>query len=427
MKSVKFHSPVFQSGNEKKLLLECLKSKNWSSFKGGTEGWKPMKVLKLSSLNAEKYGPLSVRFLGGKYVRKLEALFSKKYKTKYCVSANSATSCLSMAIGALNIGYGDEVILPSMSWVSTATSILTFNATPIFCEVKEDTFCMDPNDIIKKITPRTKAIMVVHLGGNSCEMEKIIKISKKYNLKVIEDCAQAPGVKYKNKLVGKFGDVGVFSLTETKNISCGEGGLLITNNPDIAIKTRLIRNHGEGIAEKNWSKKLLINNIGMNYRMTEFQAAVAIPQVKALQKRNNERKKLFNYLINGLKKYKNNLIPPKIENKTEYYCYMLKWKWESKKGEISRDKLVAELNKLGVPVNKGYELMMHELPLFQKKIAYKNGFPWSKNDKIKYGTGILPISEKINKKFIWFKYINPPNTRKQMDYVINCFSKILDK
>ena len=249
MKKIEFYSPVFESGNEKELLLDCLRNKRWSSFKGGTEGWNIEKVLKIKSIEAKKFKPLAIRYLGGKYVRDLEALVSKKFNVKFCVSANSATSCLSMAIGSLNLGPGDEVILPSMSWISTATSILSFHAIPVFCEVKDDTFCLDPDDIVKKISSRTKAIMVVHLGGNAADMFKIKKIAKKFNLKIIEDCAQAPGVKYRNQYVGTIGDVGIFSMTETKNITSGEGGLLITNNSNIAMKSRLIRNHGEGVTK----------------------------------------------------------------------------------------------------------------------------------------------------------------------------------
>ena len=245
----------------------------------------------MTSQEAEHYGPLENRFLGGKFVRRLEAHFAQMMGANYCVSANSATSCLVMAIGALNLGPGDEVLVPSMSFNATATAILAYNAIPIFCEVKDDTFCIDPDDIIKKLTERTKAIMVVHLGGNGADMDNVVEIAKRNNLFIIEDCAQAPGVKYKNKLLGTLGDVGVFSLTETKNISCGEGGLLITDNKKIAMKSRLIRNHGEGIVEDDWTDEELVNIVGMNYRMTEFQAAVAIPQLNDLHNRNEKRKK----------------------------------------------------------------------------------------------------------------------------------------
>lgn len=427
MNKIKFNSPVIESGDELQLLKNVLKSKRWSSFRGSTKN--PLKDISYTSAKAAKFKPLDNMFLGGTYVRKLENIFAKKFKAKYCISANSATSCLSMAVGALDLGPGDEVLLPSMSWISTATSILTYQAIPIFCEVKPDTFCIDPEDIEKRITSRTKAIIIVHLGGNSCDMDRILRICKKYNLKMIEDCAQSPGVTFRKKPLGTFGQIGIFSLTETKNITSGEGGLIITNVKNIAMKCRLIRNHGEGVAAKSWSKKFLTNLVGLNYRLTEFQAAVAVPQVNSLNKRNKQRVELFNYLKKGLKKFKNNLIFPKIEKHTYYVPYMLKWKWEKGKTNISRDELVNQLNKYGVPTIKGYQPLMHELPIFAKKIAYKNGFPWkaSQNRKIKtnYGTGSLPVSESINKKFIWFYYIFYPNSKKHMDFVINVFTKIL--
>ena len=429
MRKIKFYPPVFSSGKEKELLIKTLKSNQWSSFKGALEGSKASKVLKLNSKKANSFKPLSIRFLGGKYVRKLEAKFANMYGVKFCVSANSATSCLSMAIGSLNLGPGDEVLLPSMSFVSTATSILTYNCIPVFCEVKKDTFCIDPIDVEKKITKRTKAIIVVHLAGNSCEMKKILKIAKKYNLKIIEDCAQAIGVKYNKKYLGTFGDIGVFSLTETKNITCGEGGLIITNNNNLAMKSRLIRNHGENIVDLKWKKKDLINIVGMNYRLTEFQAAVAIPQLESLRKRNMIRKKLFNRLKRGLDEFKKYLIIPQIEKHTDFVPYIVKLLWKPKINMINRNQLVSKLNKMGVPVSKGYSKMMHELPIFTKKVAYKNGCPFycdkNSGSKINYGTGSLPVSEKINKQFIWFKFINPPNSNIQIDYTIDCFKKAI--
>ena len=219
------------------MLIKTLKSNQWSSFKGALEGSKASKVLKLNSKKANSFKPLSVRFLGGKYVRKLEAKFANMYGVKFCVSANSATY-VSWLLDLLTL-TGDEVYYPQCL-LFQKHSILTYNCIPVFCEVKKDTFRIDPIDVEKKITKRTKAIIVVHLAGNSCEMKKILKIAKKYNLKIIEDCAQAIGVKYNKKYLGTFGDIGVFSLTETKNITCGEGGLIITNNNNLAMKSRLI-------------------------------------------------------------------------------------------------------------------------------------------------------------------------------------------
>jgi len=261
-------------------------------------------------------------------------------------------------------------------------------------------------------------------------MNSIISIAKKYNIRIIEDSAQSPGVTYFGKQVGTFGDAGVFSLTETKNITCGEGGLLITNKPEVATKARLIRNHGEGVVGSEWKEEELINVIGMNYRLTEFQAAVAIPQVENLELRNQIRRELTDYLLEELSKYNDYLIPPFVEPGTNYCCYVLKWKWIPKKNMLSRDQLADALISEGIPVGKGYGRMMHENPIFARKIAYGEGCPYycdlNKNSKVEYGTGTLPRSEKINKQFLWFKYINSPNTKSDMDDVVRAFNKILN-
>lgn len=427
---MKFYPTVNILGNEKRELLKCLDSKNWSSFKGALNKIGYEKILNLTSKEAAKFKDLEIRFLGGKYVRKLEYNVARKFKIKYCVSSNSATSCLHMALASINVGPGDEVLVPAMSFNSSATSILYVNAIPKFVEVKKDTFCIDPDDIKKKITKNTKAIIVVHLGGNSADMGKILKIAKKNNLRVIEDAAQSPGGKYKGKYLGTLGDIGVLSLTETKNITCGEGGLLVTNNKNFAKRSRLLRNHGEGVIPENLEKIDYENIIGMNYRLTELQASVAIHQFSNLDKVNKKRKKNTDILLKGLENFKHLLIPQKIEKYTEYFPYILKFIW---KGNhiIKKDNLLRKLNLLGIPFTGGYGRMMHENPIFSKQIAYKNGCPYfclrNKSLKKKYGTGSLPISENLNKNFLWFKFIHPPNDRKQMNHIILSFKKILNK
>ena len=325
---MKFYPTVNILGNEKKELLKCLNSKNWSSFKGALSEIDYDKVLGLNSISAAKLKDLEVRFLGGKYVRGLEAQVAQKFKINFCVSSNSATSCLHMALAAINVGPGDEVLVPSMSFNSTATSVLYVSAIPKFVEVKKDTFCIDPDDIIKKITKNTKAIIVVHLGGNAADMQRILKIAKKFNLKIIEDAAQSPGAKFKNKYLGTLGDIGIYSLTETKNITCGEGGLLVTNNKNFAKRSRLLRNHGEGVIPNNLKKIDYENIVGMNYRLTELQASIAIHQFRNLDKVNKKRKQNSDILLKGLEKYKNLLIPQKIEKHTVYFPYILKFLWK---------------------------------------------------------------------------------------------------
>lgn len=423
-----FAPSCLMNGEEAGLILDCLKSGRWSTFKGAAEGWDINKACEMSSLRAARYGPLDIRFLGGKYVRKLEAFFARKFKVRYAVSANSGTSCLIMALGAIGLGPGDEVIVPCMSFNATATAILCFNSIPVFAEVKPDTFCLDPKDVEKKITRRTKAILVVHLGGNSVDMESIMKIARRYGLKVIEDAAQAIGATYKDRLVGTIGDAGIFSFTETKHITCGEGGVLVTNNSSIAFKSRLIRNHGEGVAQESWTRDELINVIGMNFRLTEIQAAIAIPQLKSLSIRNKIREENAAYLIKKLNRYEM-LIPQQAEKYSHPVCFILKWRYLPKNNMPDRDSLVDALVAEGIPVSKGYFRLMHENPIFSKKTAYGNkGCPYSCSfyrGTVKYGHGACPRSEAINKQFIWFKFIHPPNTKRDMDDVAAAFQKIL--
>ena len=423
-----FAPPCFAGEKEKKLLLECLKSNRWSSFRGSKGAWNIKKLCKITSEEAAKYGPLEMLFLGGKYVRKLEAIFAKQFNTRYAVSCNSATSGLIMALGALNLGPKDEVIVPCMSFNATATSILFFNSIPVFAEVKEDTFCIDPENIKSKITERTKAILVVHLGGNAADMDRIMAIAKSHKLKVIEDSAQAPGVTYNGRPVGTIGDVGIFSFTESKNITCGEGGMLVTDSPEIAFKARLIRNHGEGVAENSWKEEELVNIVGMNFRLTELQAAIAIPQLQSLTARNRIRKQNARYLIKSLKRYPE-LIPPAIEKGADYVPYILKWKYIPSPDMPDRDSLSKALVAEGIPVIKGFPRLMHENPVFSRKIAYgRNGCPYTGcgyKGSLRYGWGTCPRSEKINEEFLWFQYIHPPNTKKDMNGVVKAFGKIL--
>lgn len=407
---------------------KCIKSLNWSTFKGATEGWDINKCIKLSSEDANKLKPLEVRFLGGKYVRRLEYNFSKKINSKFAISANSATSCLTLALGSLNIAPGDEVIVPCMSYIASATAILTYNAIPVFCEVDKKTYCIDIDDFKKKISKKTKCIIVVHLGGSAADIKSIIKIAKKFKIKVIEDTSQAPLVKFKNKYLGTFGDIGVFSFTETKTITSGEGGILITNSSNFAQKARLIRNHGEAVIDKNWSDEKLVNVIGQNFRLTEIQASILIEQLKDLDFRNNQRIKNFKYLKNNLKQIKSLIQPSSIKNSI-YTPYIVKWRWKkSEKYKLSRDQLCDKLNKLGIPVTKGYGKLLHEHEIFVRKIAYgTKNFPWSlSKKKYYYGEGSLRKSEAINKEFIWFKYVNYPNTLKEMKKVVKAFKKSLN-
>lgn len=428
-----FASPVVVDNSEKKALLSVVKNREFSRFMGSPSS-DIEKQLKLKSKDAQNYHPQYFLFLGGKKVRKFEADFAGYFKVKYAISVNSATSGLMAALGALKVGPGDEVITTCLSFNATAISILAFNAIPVFVDVEKSNSCLDPQQIEKKISRKTKAILVVHLLGNSCDMDAIMKIAKRHNLKVIEDCAQAPGVRYKGRYVGTIGNIGVFSFQETKNIMTGEGGMIVTNNADLALRCRLIRNHGESIPDANSTISDLVNNIGFNFRMTELTAALGIEQLKKLKLNNRIRGENARYLARELAGLTGIEILPASTNNGNV-CHIFPLIYHSKKTGIPRDAIIKALRQEGIPVGSGYLRLMPENPIFLKKIAYGDkGCPFScrfYNKQISYRKEDYPVaSDLIYHKFIWIYQVNRPNTLRDMEDIVKAFRKIfqnLDK
>ena len=233
---------TFLKGNETNYVMNCLRT-NWISSTG-------------------------------KYVTLFEKKFSQLFKTKYSLSLSSGTSGLHLAMKTLNIGIGDEVIVPNVTFAATVNSIINSGAKPVFVDIEKTTYNLNPNKILKKITKKTKAIICVHLYGQPCEMDQISKIAKK-RLYLVEDCAEALGSKYNGKFVSYFGDISVFSFFGNKTITTGEGGMLVTNKKDLFNKAKSLRDHGMDEKKKYWH-----NDVGFNYRMTNMQAAIGLAQLE---------------------------------------------------------------------------------------------------------------------------------------------------
>ena len=243
-------------------------------------------------------------FFGGTEVQALERAWEKFFNVKHAISVNSATSGLYAAVGAAGIGPGDEVIVSAYTMSASATAALVYGAIPVFADIEEEYYCLDVNSIESKITPRTKAIIVVDIFGQVYDVEAINTLAKKHRLTVIEDAAQAPGAMYKNEYAGTFGDMGIFSLNYHKHIHSGEGGIIVTNDDTLADRLRLIRNHAEAVLSARGikDKDELVNMIGFNYRMTEIEAAIAHEQLKKLPSLLEERIKNTDYLNDALSK-----------------------------------------------------------------------------------------------------------------------------
>ena len=211
----------------------------------------------------------------GTYVRKFESIFEDMYPGKKALAVSNGTVALHLALTALGVGSGDEVIVPSLTFAATANSVLHAGAKPVFCEVDKKTWCIDAGEAEKLVNQNTKAIIPVHLYGNACNMEKVAELCKNNNLLMIEDCAEAIGTRWKGKPVGSFGDASTFSFFGNKTITTGEGGMVLFKCSQITEKAKVLRDHGMSRDKKYWH-----DHIGFNYRLTNLQSAIGVAQLE---------------------------------------------------------------------------------------------------------------------------------------------------
>ena len=343
-------------------------------------------------------------FLGGIEVQQFENLWASQFGFRHAISVNSWTTGLQAAVGAVGIEPGDEVICPPFTMSASATAVLFYGGIPIFADIDSQRYTLDPSAVKKAVTSRTKAIMVVHLFGYPADMNSIIAIAKEHRLKVIEDAAQAPGVLYRGQPVGAIGDIGGFSLNYHKHIQTGEGGLLVTQDDDLALRSRLIRNHGENATEA-YGVEDIANTIGSNYRFTEFQAAIATEQLKKLVGFLNHRRELASYLDKRLTGMPG-LTVQKVESGSTHAYYMYPICYDEKIHQISRNlflqAVAAELPKPRswdtTPLAEGYVKPLYLNPVYQKKIAIgRKGFPFHCNVGVQYcyPKGLCPVAEHL--------------------------------
>jgi dTDP-4-amino-4,6-dideoxygalactose transaminase len=347
------------------------------------------------------------------------------------MTVNSATAGLHAALAAIDVGPGDEVIVPPYTMSASASAILMHNAIPVFADIQEDIFTLDPASIKKAISSRTKAILVVHLFGHPADMTPIMKLAKQHKLRVIEDCAQAPGAIYHGKYVGTIGDMGIFSFNQHKTITTGEGGVVVTNDDELALRVRLVRNHGEVIV-KNLPPRQITGILGWNYRMTELEAAVGIAQFRKLDKLTDHRIALANYLTTELKKLNlPGLILPKTDRDCKHVYFVYPIKYIEKEIGIPRNLFVKALNAEGIPFGAGYVQPIYLEPMYQKQICYGDlGCPFKcplYKGKTDYRKGINPICERMHFEELFSTALcRYPLTKKDIDDVISGIKKVYE-
>lgn len=366
-------------------------------------------------------------FYGGPQVRAFEKEWAKYFKVKHAVAVNSCTSGLYCAVGACGIGPGDEVIVSPFTMSATATSILIFNAIPVFADIEEDYFCLSPQSVEKRITKHTKAIIAVDMFGQPYDVQRINALAKKHNLYVVEDCAQAPGATYKGKYAGTLGDIGIYSLNYHKHIHTGEGGMAVTNDDGLAEKIRLIRNHAEAVVGDKGVVDL-VNMVGFNFRMTEIEAAIGRSQLHKLKRL--VKKRIFNarYLAKKLGSLPG-ITPPAVRKNCSNVYYVQSFKYDEKIIGVPRDKFIEAVEAEGIPIAVGYVRPLYLEPLYQKLIAYgKKGCPFKcpfYKGKLSYKKGICPVAERMHEKELFsISLIHASMKKKDLDDIVKAFGKV---
>ena len=342
--------------------------------------------------------------------------FTKYKKSKYALGLNSCTAALHLSLKLLNLKKNDEVITSAMTFSSTINSIVISGAKPVLADVNFSTQNIDPIEIEKKITKRTKAILIVHFAGRPCDMDKIMKIKNKYKLHLIEDCAHVVEGKFKNKHLGTFGTFGCFSFYATKNLSVGEGGMLLTNNKKLYDKAKILSLHGMDKAAWNrYGKKGYrhydVTEIGYKYNLMDLLSVIGIFQLKKINKNHKIREKLWKTYYNNFKD-KTFGTPQDIDKKKMTHSYHLfNIFLEKKRDGISRDEAILELHKKKIGVGIHYNAIPdHSI--------YKKLFGWKIDD--------YPNAKKIGRQTLSLP-LSPSLKQKDILRVIKSINKIISK
>lgn len=333
----------------------------------------------------------------GPKCQEFEKLFNEELGSNFSLTTSSCTSSLHMSLIALDIKENDEVLVPSLTFAATANVIKYVGATPVFCDVVSiDNTTIDPSDIKKKITGKTKAIIVMHYAGFPCDMDEIMSIAKKNNLVVIEDAAHAPLSEYKGRKLGTIGHIGNFSFFSNKNISIGEGGMITTNSEDLYKKIKLIRSHGMTTMSyerfKGHSTKYDILSLGYNYRMDDIRASIGIVQMKKLNTDLAKRIKLRNLYVEKLKAHPKIEIP--FQNNKEFVSNYIFTIVLNDLNTLNRDFI---RDKLG---EKGIQTSIHYPPIHRFSIYKKHYTKLPVTDYVSNNLITLPMYSNLKEEDI---------------------------
>ena len=335
----------------------------------------------------------------GERIKSFEKEFAEYTGVEHAVAVANGTLALDAALKALKLGSGDEVITSAFSFIASSNCVLYQGAKPVFADIDPRTFNIDPSDAAEKITTKTKVVIPVHLYGQPAEMDALREIAEDYGIHLVEDAAQAHGAEYKGQKVGGLGDIGCFSLYATKNMTTGEGGIITTNNRELARKVRLLINHGD-------TGKYNHVILGYNYRMSEASAAVGSVQLKKLDRSNEIRRKNASVLTRGIEKV-SGLTPPYVKDymKHVFYQYVIR---VEESYPVDRDKLAEHLRERGVGVAVHYPTPVYGQPLYKD---------------LGYGKAVCPMAEDASKRVLSLP-VHPSVNEDDIAYILNVLKEV---
>lgn len=337
-------------------------------------------------------------FLGGPKVQEFETAWASRFGVPHAVSVNSGTSGLLAALGSAGLSPGDEVIVPPLTMSATAVTPLFYGAVPVFADVELETGCVAVEAVKAALSPRTRVIVAVNLFGHPARLAELRALADRVGAVLIEDNAQALLAEEDGHLAGTVGHIGVFSLNYHKHIHTGEGGMCVTASRDLALKLRLIRNHGENASEE-LSGSDLTNLVGLNLRLTEVQAAIGLVQLNATDAHVGERQRLAERLTARLNDVPG-LVPPTVRAGCRHGYYVWAAHYDEAVTHVPRALFSRALAAEGVPHLNGYVAPLYLLPLFQRRHAIgREGWPFTMTSR-RYGPGLCPVAEQLHERVL---------------------------
>lgn len=360
------------------------------------------------------------RLYPNSWAEKFEKKWAKFCNSKYCILTSNGTVSLELALKTLKVKPGDEVIVPAVTFIASVSAITEVGGVPIFADIDPETAQIDPSSVEEKITKRTRGILGVHYAGYPFDLDKILKICKRYNLFLLEDCAHAHGSEWKDKKVGSFGEFGSFSFQETKSLTSGEGGAVITNRKDFYEEALLINNIGRVLGKPGY----LHFTLSSNYRLSEFQAALLLSQLRRLPRQSQLKEENGEFLKKELKNL--GLLPLKPDKRITrrgYYFIVFRYKKENF-SEIPRDTFMEALQAEGVPAGKAYGVPLYKNPCFEKE-ALSEVYPREILKNLpNYSQLWLPGSEKFCEEQVVFLHWILLGRKERLQKIVDAVEKI---